>query len=105
MTSARPGKIDIKRAIFMSIGIVLFCVVYLAPGFPDAVDPAVGVTGLVKVGETVEAGRPLLVLQANDEERLSEARTMVEQAVTLSGTPVTPPVRVLETIQPGTGGS
>ena len=40
MTSAHPGKIDIKRLIFMSIGIVLFCVVYLAPGFPDAVDPA-----------------------------------------------------------------
>ena len=66
----------------------------------DVVDPAVGITGLVKVGETVERGQPLLGLQANDDGRLSEARTMLEQAVSLSKEPVPPPSLVLETIQP-----
>ena len=33
------GKFDWKRALFLTIGIVLFLVVYYAPLWPDAVDP------------------------------------------------------------------
>jgi len=40
MTSARAGKIDTKRLVFMSLGIVLFAAVYFSPAWPDAVDPA-----------------------------------------------------------------
>jgi sodium-dependent dicarboxylate transporter 2/3/5 len=39
MTPARHSRIDLKRLIFMSLGVVLFFVVYFAPAWPDAVDP------------------------------------------------------------------
>ncbi len=37
--SPKKVPIDWKRLLFMSIGIVLFAIVYLAPPWPDAVDP------------------------------------------------------------------
>ncbi|MGI5869218.1 MAG: thymidine phosphorylase [Kiritimatiellia bacterium] len=43
----------------------------------DAIDPAVGVDGLVKVGERVEAGRPLMRLHARS---LDEAQGVLEAA-------------------------
>jgi len=50
----------------------------------DSIDPAVGVAGLVKVGERVSAGAPLVVIHGNDEPAMAEARTMLEQAITIS---------------------
>ncbi|MBL9187870.1 MAG: thymidine phosphorylase [Opitutaceae bacterium] len=47
----------------------------------DRIDPAVGVDGLVKVGERVAAGAPLCVIHANDEEALAEARRMLAAAI------------------------
>lgn len=47
----------------------------------DAVDHAVGVSGLVKVGERVETGGVLGVIHANDEGALSEAQGMLAKAV------------------------
>ena len=35
----RAKWVDWKRPFFMSLGIALFCIVYFAPPFPDAVDP------------------------------------------------------------------
>lgn len=49
----------------------------------DAVDPAVGVANLVKVGEHVIAGAPLAVIHGNDEPTIAEARAMLEQAVAI----------------------
>jgi pyrimidine-nucleoside phosphorylase len=53
----------------------------------DPVDPAVGVTALVKVGERVEAGSPLCLLHANDASRLDDAATRVTEAVRLGDGP------------------
>ena len=35
----KPGWVDWKKHTWMSVGIVLFCMVYFCPPFPDAVDP------------------------------------------------------------------
>ncbi len=47
----------------------------------DAVDHAVGVSGLVKVGERVAVGGVLGVIHANDEEALAQAKGMLARAV------------------------
>ena len=53
------------------------------------VDHAVGLTGLVKVGEAVVQGQPLAVLEANDEDKLAAARTLLPSAFHLA--PEAPP--------------
>jgi pyrimidine-nucleoside phosphorylase len=47
----------------------------------DAIDPAVGIMVLVKVGEKVEDGQPLFVIHARDEESASEARVNLQKAI------------------------
>ena len=47
----------------------------------DKVDHAVGFSGLVKIGERVEAGAPLCVIHANDEAALAAAHTMMTTAI------------------------
>jgi len=47
----------------------------------DRIDPAVGVSHLVKIGERVAAGQALAVIHANDEAALAEARTMLGRAI------------------------
>lgn len=64
----------------------------------DRVDPAVGVSGLVKTGEEIEAGQPTMVLHANDRARLEEALKLLEGSVTISEAPVPAPRLILETI-------
>jgi pyrimidine-nucleoside phosphorylase len=49
----------------------------------DRIDHAVGVSGLVKIGEPIEAGAPLCVIHANDESALTEARQMLAAAITV----------------------
>lgn len=49
----------------------------------DKIDPAVGVSGLVKTGERVLAGAPLCVIHANDESALTEAKAMLSKAIIL----------------------
>jgi pyrimidine-nucleoside phosphorylase len=46
----------------------------------DSVDHAVGFLMHKKVGDKVEAGEPLFEIHANDEAKLSEARTSVMSA-------------------------
>lgn len=53
----------------------------------DAVDPAVGVAELVKVGERVEKGGVLAVAHANDRARLDEARRLLVEAFTFAEAP------------------
>jgi pyrimidine-nucleoside phosphorylase len=57
----------------------------------DAVDPAVGIAELVKVGERVEAGATVCVIHANDAAGLANARAMLADAIVLGHEPVTPP--------------
>jgi pyrimidine-nucleoside phosphorylase len=47
------------------------------------IDPAVGVSELVKIGEQVEAGAVLAKVHANDKTGMSEARAMIEQAIVI----------------------
>jgi pyrimidine-nucleoside phosphorylase len=58
----------------------------------DAVDHAVGLAGLVKIGERVEAGGVLAVVHANDEAKLSEAREMMESAILIGERRAGPPL-------------
>ena len=59
----------------------------------DRIDPAVGTSGLVKIGERVEAGQPLVVLHANSEEKLAQALPYVEQGIAIADAPVpVPPI-------------
>jgi pyrimidine-nucleoside phosphorylase len=66
----------------------------------DKVDFAVGVSGLVKVGEPVESGQPLAVIHANDESRLAEARKMVQAAFSVGPEAPSPPPLVVDMILP-----
>ncbi len=65
----------------------------------DAVDFAVGVSDLVKIGAKVEKGQPLLMMHANDKHKLAEAEKMLEAAFHFSATPVPSSPAVLETLR------
>lgn len=64
----------------------------------DKVDPAVGVSGLVKMGEKIAAGAPLCVIHANDEAALTEAKTMLSRAIVVGDQPGVPPALIGELI-------
>ena len=64
----------------------------------EAVDHAVGIAGIAKAGEKIAAGQPVMVLHANDEQRLAQALELLKGAVVIGDTaPPTHPL-VLETI-------
>jgi len=64
----------------------------------DTIDPAVGVSGLVKSGEPVRAGGALCVIHANSEATLREAAGILESAIVVGdAAPAAAPV-VGETI-------
>ena len=50
----------------------------------DAIDFAVGISDIAKIGTRVAAGDPLLTLHARDERGLAQARELSEQAVAVS---------------------
>ena len=64
----------------------------------DTIDPAVGVSRLVKIGERVEAGEPLCVVHANGEKALAEAQAMLRGAIKLGDAPCAAPRLIDETI-------
>ncbi len=64
----------------------------------DKVDPAVGVSGLVKMGEKIAAGAPLCVIHANGETALTEAKTMLSRAIVVGDQPGVPPALIGELI-------
>jgi pyrimidine-nucleoside phosphorylase len=57
----------------------------------DDVDHAVGISDIVKVGETVAEGQPMAVIHANSYEAIEEAKPFVEQAFWVSSYSVVPP--------------
>jgi len=61
----------------------------------DSVDPAVGLSDLVKVGERVEKGAPLGVVHARDEDRFRAAAAWLTGAFVISETPVEEPHQIL----------
>ena len=64
----------------------------------DKVDPAVGVSALVKMGEKITAGAPLCMIHANDETALAEAKAMLSRAIAVGDQPGVPPALVGELI-------
>lgn len=64
----------------------------------EAVDVAVGVSGIAKIGERVEKGQPLLIWHANDERRLADAEAMAQQAFEIWEEPVAPRPVITETV-------
>ncbi|MFI5355858.1 MAG: thymidine phosphorylase [Opitutales bacterium] len=64
----------------------------------DVVDPAVGVSRLVKVGERVAAGAPLGEIHANDEQALAEAKAMLAGAITLGDAAIAPEPLIAEVL-------
>jgi len=64
----------------------------------DTVDPAVGISDLVKIGEHVTAGQPLAILHANEESRLAEALRLLSGAITLGDQPPAPAPLILDTL-------
>ncbi len=64
----------------------------------DKIDPAVGVSGITKIGERVAAGAPLCVIHASDEKSLAEAKAMLAGAFLVGESPVVAPSLIAETI-------
>ncbi|MEO6568135.1 MAG: thymidine phosphorylase [Opitutaceae bacterium] len=64
----------------------------------DKIDPAVGLTALVKIGEPVETGAPLCVIHSNDEGALAEAKSMLAAAIKIGETRTTAPKLIDEII-------
>jgi len=66
----------------------------------DPIDHAVGVTDIVKIGEAVDKGRPVMVLHANDHGKLAAALAELEGAVQVSSEQVAPPRLIGDVIGP-----
>ena len=62
----------------------------------DVIDPAAGLSGLVKVGERVEKGQPLACLQAATQGRIDAALPLVRAAIVVGDAPVNVVPLVLE---------
>jgi thymidine phosphorylase len=65
----------------------------------DKVDLGAGITGLVKVGERVEKGQPLLVLHSSDRTKIAEAERLLAGAFKIAGDRTKPPELIVETIR------
>jgi thymidine phosphorylase len=66
----------------------------------DPVDPAAGVLCLVKPGDQVERGQPVLELRSNDDDRITGALQALEAAVEIGPQPPAAASRILERIGP-----
>ncbi|MEZ0169566.1 thymidine phosphorylase [Microvirga sp. TS319] len=64
----------------------------------DAIDHAVGLTGLAQIGETVDADRPLAIVHARSEEAAEAAARMVRAAYVLGDAKARSGVMILERI-------
>jgi len=64
----------------------------------DRVDPRVGVSGMLKIGDAVTKGQPLMQLHAADKPRLEQALALANQAVEIGEHPVAPLDLIVKTI-------
>lgn len=65
----------------------------------DSIDPAVGLSNLKKVGEPIKEGEALCTIHSNGHENTPELTALLEEAFSISTTPVEAPPLILETIQ------
>jgi len=66
----------------------------------DRINPAVGLSEMVSLGQRVERGQPLALLHAADEASAEAAARAVLAAITLGDAPVTLPDLILDRIDP-----
>jgi pyrimidine-nucleoside phosphorylase len=66
----------------------------------DNIDPSVGISSLVQIGEKVSQGHPLMNLHSNDPDRLDQAKDLLKDAVTLADKAPAPESVILERILP-----
>jgi pyrimidine-nucleoside phosphorylase len=64
----------------------------------DAIDPAVGVAGLLKVGTPVKPGDTLCIVHANNERHAAEAADILQKAIVVGDAPGAPVPLVGEVI-------
>lgn len=64
----------------------------------DPIDHAVGLEMLVKIGDRVEAGQPLVRVFAS-EEKAEQVRGMIATAISLSDEPAPPPALIVERVE------
>ena len=64
----------------------------------DEIDPAVGMSGIVRLGQRVSKGEPLAVVHAAREDAARQAGASILSAITISDTPIDPPTLVHERI-------
>jgi len=64
----------------------------------DRVDPAVGISGLVKVGERVPVSGLLGVIHASDPVAAGQARSMLAEAITVGPAPCAAPGGLVDEI-------
>ncbi|MCL5034373.1 MAG: thymidine phosphorylase [Bacteroidetes bacterium] len=64
----------------------------------DKIDPVVGITFLKKVGDRVNAGDVIAIVQANDEERAKSAKADIKNAYSFSGRKCSRPELIKERI-------
>ncbi len=64
------------------------------------IDPAVGISDLIQVGEDVHPGDVLFRYHANDPERLAQAKELLDSAITLADSEVRPPDLVHQVMMP-----
>ena len=57
----------------------------------DRVDHAVGISGILKIGEPVSQGQPMAIIHANSQATLDAARPFMVTAFQVSADPVVPP--------------
>lgn len=62
----------------------------------DLIDPAAGLSGLVKIGEKIEAGQPLVTLHASRDERIESALPLVRDAFVMGDSCQPTPPLILE---------
>jgi len=78
VTSPRPGFV--ARADALDIGVAALRLGAGREAKEDGIDPAVGISVEVNVGDEVAAGQPLARIAWNDQGRLDVARPLVERA-------------------------
>ena len=66
----------------------------------DAVDHAVGVSALAKVGERIERSQPLALVHVNDDQKMIEALALLQAAFRIVGEKVPTPPLILEETEP-----
>lgn len=62
----------------------------------EAVDHAVGITGLVKVGESVAKGQPLAMIHANDDDAWAAAEVSLRDCIKIGDTAMASPPLIVE---------